>query len=255
MWNYGGPATQEFSMDQRSINAYDLPQRVASYDADMEIMHPNRRKMVEIALEILPFPRESALHALDLGIGTGYFTEQFLSRYPQSNVIAVDGAKAMIDLAKVRLGSKAAKVDFRVVDFRCLEQIGLREEQFDVVYSSYALHHLNRAEKRAVVAQTLMSLRPNGWFLNADIIVAESPQIEQRIQELRVKGIVERAAKEDARFQDPQTTRRFLEDLEKKDGDQPQTLLADLQVMHDAGVRDASVFWLEYREAVTGGQR
>jgi tRNA (cmo5U34)-methyltransferase len=242
-------------MDQRSIDAYDLPQRVASYDADMEVMHPNRGKMVEIALEVLPFPKESALRALDLGIGTGYFTERFLSCYPQSSVIAVDGAKAMIDLAKVRLGSRAAKVDFRVADFRGLEQIGLRAEQFDVVYSSYALHHLNREEKRAVVAKTLTFLRPNGWFLNADIIVAESRQIEQRIQELRIKGIVERAAKKDTRFRDSQTTRRFLDDLEEKDGDQPQTLLTDLQVMHDAGIRGASVFWLEHREAVTGGQK
>lgn len=41
-------------MDKNSIAAYDLPDRVASYDVDMEIMHPNRSKMVDIALEILP---------------------------------------------------------------------------------------------------------------------------------------------------------------------------------------------------------
>ena len=41
-------------MNKNSITAYDLSARVASYDADMEIMHPNRSKMVDIALEILP---------------------------------------------------------------------------------------------------------------------------------------------------------------------------------------------------------
>jgi len=41
-------------MSENGITAYDLPTHVASYDADMEIMHHNRSKMVDIALEILP---------------------------------------------------------------------------------------------------------------------------------------------------------------------------------------------------------
>jgi trans-aconitate 2-methyltransferase len=115
-------------MDQRSIDAYDLPQRVASYDADMEVMHPNRGKMIQVALEVLPFPKDAALRALDLGIGTGYFTQRFLAHYPNSEVIAIDGAKAMIDLAKVRLGSLCGQVDFRVGDFRRLDQTGVCTE-------------------------------------------------------------------------------------------------------------------------------
>ena len=51
-------------MDQRSIKAYDLPQRVESYDADMDLMHPDRSKVVQSALDILPFPSESPLFAL-----------------------------------------------------------------------------------------------------------------------------------------------------------------------------------------------
>lgn len=242
-------------MEQRSIDAYDLPQRVASYDADMEVMHPNRSKMVQVALEIFPFPRESALRALDLGIGTGYFTEQFLHHYPNSHVVAVDGARTMVDLAKARLGALANKVDFRIGDFRHLKQLVVKAKAFDVVYSSYALHHLNRNDKQAVVDQSLEILRPGGWFLNADLIVAESPQIERRLQELRVKGIVERAGGRDVRFQDALSTRRFLDELEERDGDQPQTLLEDLQILKRAGMRGASVFWLEYREAVCGGQK
>jgi DNA-binding FadR family transcriptional regulator len=91
--------------------------------------------------------------------------------------------------------------------------------------------------------------------VNADLIVADSPQIEERIQQLRVKGIVERAGGKDTRFQDAATTRRFLDDLEQKDGDQPQTLLDDLQILRSAGLRGASVLWLEHREAVFVGQR
>ena len=242
-------------MDQRGIDAYDLPKRVATYDADMEIMHPNRHKMVQVALESLPFSRDSALQALDLGIGTGYFTELFLSEYPNSRVVGVDGAEAMVSLAKARLSCRSCQVDFRVGDFRSLERLGVCSEVFDVVYSSYALHHLNREEKRALIEQVFGLLRSPGWFVNADLIIAESPQIEERIQEMRVNGIVKRAEGRDPRFQDAASTRRFLDELEQTDGDQPQTLQTDLEIMRNAGIHGASVLWLEYREAVLAGQR
>lgn len=41
-------------MSPRSIDAYNSRKRVAAYDADMALMHLNRSKMVEIALEVLP---------------------------------------------------------------------------------------------------------------------------------------------------------------------------------------------------------
>ena len=52
--------------ERRSIEAYDFPERVVSYDADMDLMHPNRAEMVEIALEVLPFDPLADFMALDL---------------------------------------------------------------------------------------------------------------------------------------------------------------------------------------------
>ena len=104
-------------MSERSIAAYDVSQRVKTYDPDMELMHPNRSKMVQIAIEVLPFPRTAALRAIDLGIGTGYFTERFLNHFPNSRVLGMDGAQAMIELAKARLTSLASRVEFVIGDF------------------------------------------------------------------------------------------------------------------------------------------
>jgi ubiquinone/menaquinone biosynthesis C-methylase UbiE len=242
-------------MGPQSIAAYDLPQRVASYDADMEVMHPNRAKMVQVALDLLPFPPQQPLRALDLGVGTGYFAERFLRRYPNAQLCALDGAAAMLELAKVRLGPLAQQVRFLVGDFRDLARLLPEAESFDVAFSAFALHHLGRDDKEAVVRQVRDRLRTGGWFLNADIRVAEAPEIEQRFQELRVHGIVQRGQTVDARFADAAATRRFLDRLEAEDGDQPLTLLEDLQVLRGAGLWGVTVFWLEYREAVCGGLR
>jgi len=69
---------------------------------------------------------------------------------------------------------------------------------------------------------------------------------------IRVERIVRRAAGRDNRFTDPTSTRRFLDDLEARDQDKPRTLSEDLRILQEAGLENASAFWVEYREAVTG---
>jgi Methylase involved in ubiquinone/menaquinone biosynthesis len=242
-------------MTEQSIAAYDVSQRVKTYDADMELMHPNRSKMVQIAIEVLPFPRTATLRAIDLGIGTGYFTKQFLNHFPNSTVLGIDGAQAMVELAKARLRSLASRVQFVIGDFRHLRQLAPDPGTADVVFSAYALHHLSRPDKEKVLREVVELLVPGGWFVNADLIVADSPELEGRLQEIRVAGIVERAAGSDNRFADSPSTRRFLADLEKKERDQPLTLAEDLEVLRSSGLNNVSVFWLEYRELVTAGQK
>jgi ubiquinone/menaquinone biosynthesis C-methylase UbiE len=242
-------------MTERSIAAYDVSQRVTTYDADMELMHPNRSKMVQVALEVLPFPKTAALRAIDLGIGTGYFTEHFLNHFPNSRVLGIDGAHAMIEFAKARLKSLASRVQFVIGDFRKLREVVPGTGSADVVFSGYALHHLARSDKESVLRQVVELLACGGWLINADLIIADSRELEGRLQELRVAGIVERARSSDSRFVDSTSTRQFLADLEKNERDQPLTLAGDLEVLRSSGLRNVSAFWLEYRELVSGGQK
>ena len=242
-------------MSERGIAAYDVSQRVKTYDADMELMHPNRSKMVQIALEVLPFPRTAALRAIDLGIGTGYFTECFLNKFPNSGVLGIDGAPAMIELAKARLKSSESRVKFVTGDFRKLQELAPDAGAVDVIFSAYALHHLSRSDKETVLRHVVELLAPRGWFVNADLIVADSPELESRLQQIRIDGIVERAGGGDGRFSDSVLTRQFLADLELKEADQPLTLTEDLGLLRSSGLKDVSAFWLEYRELVSGGQK
>lgn len=242
-------------MTERSIAAYDVSQRVKTYDADMDLMHPNRSKMVQIALEVLPFPKTAPLRAIDLGIGTGYFTERFLNQFPNGRVLGIDGAPAMIELAKARLTSLASRVQFIIGDFRKVQELAPEAGTIDIVFSAYALHHLSGADKEMVLRRVAELLVPGGWFVNADLIVADSPELESRLQQIRIAGIVERAGGADSRFADSALTRQFLADLESKEADQPLTLAEDLELLRSSGLKNVSAFWLEYRELVSGGQK
>ena len=138
----------------RSSEAYDLPSRVARYDAGMEVMHPLRVKMADIAIEVLPFPRDRALSVIDLGAGTGYFTQRMLAEFPRAQAIAIDGAAAMLELAKARLAGSAERVRWVVSDFRALGPDVAAAESVHVILSAFALHHLSAVEKAGRVAKS-----------------------------------------------------------------------------------------------------
>jgi hypothetical protein len=91
--------------------------------------------------------------------------------------------------------------------------------------------------------------------LNADIAEAEAPDVERRIQEIRVEAVTDRAPAPDERFRSCGATRQFLDDLEAAEQDQPQTLETDIRILREAGIAGAEVFWKEYREAVMGGTK
>jgi len=242
-------------MHSDSVGAYEIPERVRRYDADMDIMHPLRWEMIEVALELLPFHKTQSLKALDLGVGTGVFSQKFLEKYSDSSVVAIDGASSMLELAKLRLGELSQRVEWVVSDFRAIPAELIRPDTFDVVISSYALHHLSAQEKLAVLQSVVRAIRPGGWVLNADIVVAEAPDIEQRIQEIRVKGITGRAPVQDKRFCSTEATRQYLDELEATEQDQPQTLDQDVRTFRESGITNAEVFWRKYREAVIGGSK
>ena len=240
-------------MSSESIRAYDLPGRVANYDADMDLMHPNRHKMAENIENVLAVSGVPPRFLIDIGTGTGFLVDRLLRAFPDLRILAIDGAEQMVDLARARLGPLAQRVDFRVGDFRRLETLCAGAPPADAVVSAYALHHLSADEKLGVLRVVHNLLRPEGWFLNADLTLAEDAALDAITQQLRVRGILQRANGRDPRFLDASATRRFLDDLERNERDQPVRPAQDLRILQEAGFSHVTTFWRETRESVFGG--
>jgi ubiquinone/menaquinone biosynthesis C-methylase UbiE len=241
-------------MHAKSIEAYSPRERVARYDRDMAIMHPNRAAMVGAVVGTLPFQPDARLHVLDLGIGSGILAQALLDAFPNARVTGIDGADAMLDCARERLAGYSDRVEYVAGDFRGLAAVLPADFKADAGVSSFALHHVEPEEKPAVLASVVNLLLPDGWLINADIVVADDAEIESRWQAMRVAGIVERAAGSgDDRFATAVSTRAYLDELEAREGDCPQTLNAELELLRGAGLRHAGVFWQNTREAVYGG--
>lgn len=238
---------------RETVYAFNNSDTVASYDADMDVWHPNRVKMASIVCEILPFDRTDNLHFLDLGTGTGYLSHKILETFPNAKIVAVDAAALMIEKAKIRLNNHREQVTFHVSTFQDLPKKTEALSHIDAAVSSLALHHLYREEKLTLIKYVQSILNPHGWFVNGDVFKSADAVLEARFRRLHYQGIQERTRTIRHEEKPLDQISAELSDKEKKDGDNLLLLTDDLQIITEAGFRTAECFWKEYREAVYGG--
>ena len=238
-----------------SVAAYEARERIRRYDADMEVMHPNRGKMADVAIDFLAACQPAPAHILDLGCGTGFVAGKLLARFDDVRVTALDGAQAMLDMSRVRLAAQASRLDLCRAEFGQIGKAGFAPGSFDAIFSAYALHHLSRDDKAALLARCRRLLKPGGWFFNADIVINPSDTIEDIMQSLRAEGIVARARPGDARFADAAGTSAWLAQMEAAEGDQPLGMQEDLALYAEAGFARSALLWAEYREMVMAAQK
>lgn len=114
--------------------------------------------------------------AVDLGAGTGFVTIPLAAA--AGEVIAVDLAEAMLD----RLEHDARLSGVTNVRTVCadLATVDLAEGSVDIVVSSYALHHLVDADKRALLVRCHRWLRPGGKIVIADMMFGRGGTAQDR---------------------------------------------------------------------------
>ena len=105
-----------------------------------------------------------------MGCGTGTIAKRLADKYPNSKIDCLDIASNMIEIAKSKLldhkNTEFIVGDFSKIDFK---------EQFDVVVSSLALHHIETdKEKKEFYTQIFNILTNSGQFINADVVLAST---------------------------------------------------------------------------------
>jgi ubiquinone/menaquinone biosynthesis C-methylase UbiE len=126
---------------------------------------------------------------VDLGAGTGFVTTALAPLV--SSVLAVDISASMsASLAERAARDGLANVSTEVSDLR---EFQLRPASVDLVVSSYALHHLIDADKRALVAQAARWLRPGGRLVIADMMFGRG--LTRRDRDILRQKVIALAAK------------------------------------------------------------
>ncbi|ETK31671.1 class I SAM-dependent methyltransferase [Microbispora sp. ATCC PTA-5024] len=100
---------------------------------------------------------------LDVGCGTGCLTRAMAARIaPDGRVTGLDLSPAMIAYAGARGPASCSYV------LGAAQDLAFDDGSFDVVVSSYAVHHVPAEARRAAFAQMHRVLRPGGRLMVAD---------------------------------------------------------------------------------------
>src|SRR5262249_43221442 len=123
---------------------------------------PHREEGFGVLLEFLPpTPRR----VLDLGTGDGYLLARIRDLHPTASGVAVDFSPEMLGRARARFAGQAAVT---VVEHDLDRPLPDAWGTFDVVVSSFAIHHVDHARKRALYGEVWQRLEPDGVFYNLE---------------------------------------------------------------------------------------
>ena len=109
-------------------------------------------------------------HLLDLGCGDGELAAQIKAVAPDAHLTLVDGSANMLDAARKRFADEP-DVTFKQATFAELIADSTGLQQYDMIVSGFAIHHLYLPEKVALFKTIYKHVKPGGAFINIDTVL------------------------------------------------------------------------------------
>jgi SAM-dependent methyltransferase len=162
-----------------AVNLWQHPEHAARYLARSQPFPGTEDGRAEL-IRHLP---ERVERVLDLGCGDGRLLASVQEALPGCGGVATDVNPVMLDAAETRFAH-----DARVEVIRHdLDHPLPSWEPFDVVVSSFAIHHLIDERKRSLYHEVFDLLHPGGTFLNVEHVA--SPTDRLHIDFLEAMGV------------------------------------------------------------------
>jgi tRNA (cmo5U34)-methyltransferase len=210
-----------------------------SYDRQRRDIIPNMDQIYTIMAE-LASSEVSGPEILDLGAGTGLLTKHLLKRYSRGSFTLIDLSEKMLNIAKERfedeLNFKYHNQNYLECDF---------EGPFDIVISSLSIHHLEDIDKKYLYSKIYETLNEGGIFLNADQVLAPTPENE----DIYLRNWWEKIETGSL----TQAEKKIIIDRMKMD--KPASLHYNLKWLKNCGFKNVDVFYKYYNFCILYGKK
>ena len=155
---------------QPRVNRWVDAEHARAYLAERKTI-PYQSQAMTVLAEFVPADVE---RVLDLGTGDGITMALVRELRPRSNGVAVDFSDAMLAEARARF---AADSSVEVVEHNLDHPLPTTWGRFDLIVSSFAIHHLTDPRKRALYGEVFGSLARGGVFLNLEHVASPTPEL------------------------------------------------------------------------------
>ena len=203
------------------------------YDAWMKQALPCYEELFTTAVELIAFPPKTELRVLDLGAGTGLFSERVLRKFPAASFVLYDVAEELLELARSRFARHVQRFEFVLDDYLNMRA----SDAFDLVISSLSIHHLEHAQKRDLFARIHRALTADGIFINVDQIRAETEPLAELYWSDWLEKVRRSGAKEERIQESIQRRRQY---------DRDASLVEQLGWLKSAGFMDVDCVYKSY---------
>jgi len=199
---------------------------------------PDRHKLIEISRSLhkhfISGRGKSAV--LDLGCGDGLLVYELMRGDDRIEATLVDGSSEMLEAAKKRLAG-FEEVRYVNASFQELLTENVLEDTFDLVLSSFAIHHLDMDEKEALFELVFKLMNSGGFFANIDVVAPPTPTLEEWYLQIWKEWIAVNAvaSQKEKCLKTP--------DVYKANPDnKPDTLSAQLRALERIGFRNVDCY-------------
>jgi tRNA (cmo5U34)-methyltransferase len=117
---------------------------------------------------------------LDLGCGTGLELERIFRIYPFAEVTGVDLSGKMLDILKAKYKDKMSQIKLICQSYF---DVDYGNGVYDVVLSTYSLHHFSRELKLSLYRKIYRSLKEDGIYIEGDYSVKTIDEENRFIEE------------------------------------------------------------------------
>lgn len=172
-----------FVQRRERFRQYETPEAIIAYLQRLEDGWPARAAIARHIAHSITRLEEDIPRVLELCCGPGWLAERLLTTLPTIEYTGVDLSPPFLAFAQDRLEAhqnrtRFCELDLSTEDWPATLQQQCIDRQFHTVVSLQSLHDVGDEQAiHQVYRQVRELLLPNGFFLNADLIVAEDEKL------------------------------------------------------------------------------
>lgn len=122
----------------------------------------------------------STLKFLDLGCGDAYFTSKLVNKITSCEYVGVDLSTTALAESVKNFSTTNHQTQFIEDDLNnALDEFISQKKKFDVIFSSFCIHHFVDNNKNALLSKIKQSLAPGGIFIYIDVFRFDNQSREE----------------------------------------------------------------------------